>query len=272
MNNVNTFPENCRERLRMSGKPYPRSGCAVCKTGGLRGCPYKEYIPETPPDGYAIIEPDGRIGYTVTRNRTMPIERAEAIALQHLHEHISDAINMDIEGAGQWVIRPLTIGPRPEPKRKVDLTITAETIRVNGYSKHRGSPWVPRVDRGVQIIHLPTGIVIEEDDHRSQHKNKAVALDRLKSRLKHYCLKPHQCHCGLGPLSPHEIGDGGCQRKMAEAPIHHPEEDDPHREWEVGGGFVSDYTLREQRGYVKHTCGCWSKASESTNSLPDNFG
>ena len=34
-------PINCRNRLRDEGKPYPRSGCAVCKTGGLHGCIYE---------------------------------------------------------------------------------------------------------------------------------------------------------------------------------------------------------------------------------------
>ena len=34
-------PHTCRNRLRDEGKPYPRSGCAHCKTGGLTGCPFE---------------------------------------------------------------------------------------------------------------------------------------------------------------------------------------------------------------------------------------
>lgn len=34
-------PANCRNRLRDEGKAYPRSGCASCGDGGLRGCPYE---------------------------------------------------------------------------------------------------------------------------------------------------------------------------------------------------------------------------------------
>lgn len=34
-------PSSCRERLRAEGKPYPRSGCDVCKTGGMKGRPYE---------------------------------------------------------------------------------------------------------------------------------------------------------------------------------------------------------------------------------------
>lgn len=35
-------PTNCRNRLSDEGKPYPRSGCAHCKTGGITGCPFKK--------------------------------------------------------------------------------------------------------------------------------------------------------------------------------------------------------------------------------------
>lgn len=34
------LPANCRERLRLEGQAYPKSGCSVCGNGGLRGCPY----------------------------------------------------------------------------------------------------------------------------------------------------------------------------------------------------------------------------------------
>lgn len=41
-------PNNCRNALRDAGKPYPKSGCAVCKDGGLRGCPYERPRDEKP--------------------------------------------------------------------------------------------------------------------------------------------------------------------------------------------------------------------------------
>lgn len=34
-------PKNCRNRLRDEGQIYPKSGCVVCKTGGLTGCPHE---------------------------------------------------------------------------------------------------------------------------------------------------------------------------------------------------------------------------------------
>lgn len=50
-----TILDNCRNALRDAGKVYPRSGCAVCGDGGLRGCPYEK----TPPAECRIDEPIG---------------------------------------------------------------------------------------------------------------------------------------------------------------------------------------------------------------------
>ncbi|QIV65837.1 hypothetical protein Cp1R7AA1_179 [Mesorhizobium phage Cp1R7A-A1] len=37
-------PEGCRNRLRDEGKPYPKSGCTVCKNGGMVGCRYERDV------------------------------------------------------------------------------------------------------------------------------------------------------------------------------------------------------------------------------------
>lgn len=39
-------PNNCRNVLRDEGKPYPKSGCDHCKTGGITGCPFENNIVE----------------------------------------------------------------------------------------------------------------------------------------------------------------------------------------------------------------------------------
>jgi hypothetical protein len=48
-------PPQCRERLMREGKPYPKSGCAVCKTGGMTGCPYEKAVhAPNPPSGASL--------------------------------------------------------------------------------------------------------------------------------------------------------------------------------------------------------------------------
>ena len=72
----------------------------------------------------------------------------------------------------------------------------------------------------------------------------------------------HDCNCGTGKSTPHKTGTEGCVRYMIEAPI--PFEDDY---WIVDGRQITDYTLRYQRGYHQHPCGCWSCWPDSSNSL-----
>lgn len=65
-----------------------------------------------------------------------------------------------------------------------DLTITADNIHVSGYSSTPQSSWVNRPERGIRIIHLPTGIEVTCETERSQHANKAKALKELTQRLQ----------------------------------------------------------------------------------------
>jgi predicted nucleotidyltransferase len=87
------------------------------------------------------------------------------------------------------------------------------------------------------------------------------------------CNKEHLCSCGKATHYPHETGKSGCTRRISSiTPIRNAEKVNTHQEWQVGDHSVSDYTLKEQRGYRQYECGCWTRARESTNSLPDEFG
>lgn len=48
-------PMLCRNSLRDAGKPYPRSGCAICKDGGLMGCPYDRPVGANLDDVEALL-------------------------------------------------------------------------------------------------------------------------------------------------------------------------------------------------------------------------
>ena len=83
------------------------------------------------------------------------------------------------------------------------------------------------------------------------------------------CNKKHLCWCGMSEQTPHEVGKNGCQRFMTTSP--EPAGDDPvlGKMWRVDGHVITDYTLRQQRGYSQNDCGCWQRWAGSTNSLPD---
>jgi hypothetical protein len=79
------------------------------------------------------------------------------------------------------------------------------------------------------------------------------------------CKQEHLCHCGLGAGTTHEVGSLGCANVMADTPKELPLD-----MWHVDGVMITGYTLREQRGYCKHACGCWSRGAYNANSIEED--
>ena len=97
----------------------------------------------------------------------------------------------------------------PEVDDNIDIEIDPSDLRIDVYrASGAGGQHVNRTESAVRITHLPTNIVVQCQNDRSQHKNKAQAMKQLKAKLYEFEMQKRRAEASIVEDSKADVGWG----------------------------------------------------------------
>jgi peptide chain release factor 2 len=107
----------------------------------------------------------------------------------------------------------------PEIDDDIEVEVNEKDLRVDTYrATGAGGQHINTTDSAVRITHLPSGIVVQCQNQRSQHQNRAVAMQVLRSRLYEMELEKRKAETALLEANKQEISFGSQIRNYVLAP------------------------------------------------------